>query len=63
MIVRLRTRGHHANDPGRATAITLAAAVSGCSVYDDLTTRDFAKQDGEAIVAAAGEAMQDVLRP
>ena len=42
-----------------ATAVTLAA-VSGCSVYDDLTTSDFAKQDGEAIIAAAGEAMQDV---
>lgn len=45
---------------GAAAAVTLAAAVSGCSVYDDLTTSDFAKQDGEAIVAAAGEAMQDV---
>ena len=45
---------------GVATAAALAAAVSGCSVYDDLTTSDFAKQDGEAIVAAAGEAMQDV---
>jgi hypothetical protein len=45
---------------GVATAVTLAAAVSGCSVYADLTTSDFAKQDGEAIVAAAGEAMQDV---
>lgn len=45
---------------GTAAAVTLAAAASGCSVYDDLTTSDFAKQDGEAIVAAAGEAMQDV---
>ena len=45
---------------GVATAVTLAAAVSGCSVYDDLTTSDFAKQDGEAIVTAAGESMQDV---
>ena len=45
---------------GVATAVTLAAAVSGCSVYDDLTTSDFAKQDGESIVAAAGEAMQGV---
>lgn len=45
---------------GVATSVALAAAVSGCSVYDDLTTSDFAKQDGEAIVAAADEAMQDV---
>lgn len=45
---------------GTAVAVTLAAAVSGCSVYDDLTTSDFAEQNGEAIVAAAGEAMQDV---
>lgn len=43
-----------------ATAVTLAAAVSGCSVYDDLTTSDFAKQDGDSIIAAAGEAMQGV---
>lgn len=43
-----------------ATAVTLAAAVSGCSVYDDLTTSAFAEQDGDSIVVAAGEAMQDV---
>jgi hypothetical protein len=42
-----------------AAAVTLTA-LSGCSVYDDLTTSDFAKQDGEAIIAAAGDAMQDV---
>jgi hypothetical protein len=40
--------------------LALAGAVSGCSVYHDFTTSDFAKQDGEAIVAAASEAMQDV---
>lgn len=40
--------------------LALAATVSGCSVYDDLTTSDFAKQDGAAIVAAASTAMQDV---
>ena len=45
---------------GVATSVALAAAVSGCSVYEDLTTSDFAKQDGEAIVAAAGEVMRDV---
>lgn len=40
--------------------LSLAVAVSGCSVYDDFTTSDFAKQDGDAIVAAASTAMQDV---
>jgi hypothetical protein len=45
---------------GVATSVALAAAVSGCSVYDDLTTSDFAKQDGESIVSAASKAMQDV---
>jgi hypothetical protein len=45
---------------GVATSVALAAAVSGCSVYEDLTTSDFAKQDADAIVAAASEAMQDV---
>lgn len=41
-------------------ALALAGTASGCSVYDDLTTSDFAKQDGDAIVAAASKAMQDV---
>lgn len=41
-------------------ALSLACAATGCSVYDDLTTSDFAKQDGDAIVAAASEAMLDV---
>ncbi len=41
-------------------ALTVACAATGCSVYDDLTTSDFAKQDGDAIVAAASEAMLDV---
>lgn len=40
--------------------LALAGALSGCSVYHDFTTSDFAKQDGDAIVAAASEAMQDV---
>lgn len=41
-------------------ALAAAGAVSGCSVYDDFTTSDFAKQDSDAIVAAASKAMQDV---
>lgn len=40
-----------------AVALSVACAATGCSVYDDLTTSDFAKQDGDAIVAAASEAM------
>lgn len=40
--------------------LALAGTVSGCSVYRDFTTSDFAKQDGDAIVAAASKAMQDV---
>lgn len=48
------------NIRGVAMSVALAAAVSGCSVYEDLTTSDFAKQDGDAIIAAAGQAMQDV---
>ena len=43
-----------------AVALAAAGAVSGCSVYDDFTTSDFAKQDSDAIVAAASKAMQDV---
>lgn len=38
-------------------ALSVACVATGCSVYDDLTTSDFAKQDGDAIVAAASEAM------
>ncbi|GAA1436095.1 hypothetical protein GCM10009641_34040 [Mycobacterium cookii] len=41
-------------------ALSVACVATGCSVYDDLTTSDFAKQDGDAIVAAASEAMLDV---
>lgn len=41
-------------------ALSVACAATGCSVYDDLTTSEFAKQDGDAIVAAASEAMLDV---
>lgn len=41
-------------------ALSVACAATGCSVYDDLTTSDFAKQHGDAIVAAASEAMLDV---
>lgn len=41
-------------------ALSVACAATGCSVYDDLTTSDFAKQDGDAIVAAASETMRDV---
>ena len=41
------------------TAVSLGA-VSGCSVYEDMTTSGFAKQDSDAIVLAASKAMQDV---
>ena len=44
----------------QVVALSVACAATGCSVYDDLTTSDFAKQDGDAIVAAASEAMLDV---
>ena len=43
-----------------AAAVAAVGAVSGCSVYQDFTTSDFAKQDADAIVAAAGRAMEDV---
>ena len=43
-----------------AVSVALTVAASGCSVYDDLTTSDFAKQSGESIIAAASAAMQDV---
>lgn len=43
-----------------AAAVSLVAAATGCSVYEDYTTSDFAKQDGDAIVSAASKAMQDV---
>lgn len=41
-------------------AATLAAGLSACSVYEDMTTSDFAKQDADAIVAAASKAMRGV---
>lgn len=41
-------------------AATLVAGLSSCSVYKDATTSDFAKQDGDAIVAAASKAMAGV---
>lgn len=41
-------------------AVALVGALSGCSVYQDLTTSDFAKQDADAIVAAASKAMRGV---
>lgn len=43
-----------------AAAVAVVGALSGCSVYEDLTTSDFAKQDADAIAAAAGKAMQGV---
>lgn len=43
-----------------AVALALAGGLSGCSVYADMTTSDFAQRDGAAIVAAASTAMQDV---
>lgn len=45
---------------GVAATAALVAAATGCSVYEDFTTSDFAQQDGDAIVAAASEAMLDV---
>ena len=43
-----------------AAVVALVGAVSGCSVYEDFTTSEFAKQDADAIVTAASKAMQDV---
>jgi hypothetical protein len=43
-----------------AAAATLVGGLSACSVYTDMTTSDFAKQDADAIVSAASEAMQGV---
>lgn len=43
-----------------AATAALVAAATGCSVYEDFTTSDFAQQDGDAIVAAASEAMLEV---
>ena len=45
---------------GVAATVALLAGTTGCSVYEDLTTSDFAQQDGDAIVVAASEAMLDV---
>jgi hypothetical protein len=45
---------------GVVATAALVAAAPGCSVYEDFTTSDFAQQDGDAIVAAASEAMLDV---
>ena len=45
---------------GVAATVALLAATTGCSVYEDFTTSDFAQQDGDAIVVAASEAMLDV---
>ncbi len=43
-----------------AVAAALVGGLSGCSVYEDMTTSDFAQQDARAVVAAASSAMQDV---
>jgi hypothetical protein len=45
---------------GVAATVALVAAATGCSVYEDFTTSDFAQQDGDAIVEAASQAMLDV---
>lgn len=45
---------------GLAATAALMAVATGCSVYEDFTTSDFAQQDGDAIVAAASEAMLEV---
>lgn len=43
-----------------AASVAVGVAVSGCGVYKDFTTSDFAKQDPDAIVSAASSAMRDV---
>lgn len=44
-----------------AVAVVATVAVaSGCSLYDDLTTSEFAQQDGDAIVASASKAMAGI---
>lgn len=45
-----------------AIVVAVLATTSGCSVYEDLRTSDFAKQDAGQIVEAASKAMQDVQR-
>ena len=35
---------------GLAATAALVAAATGCSVYEDFTTSDFAQQDGDPIV-------------
>lgn len=45
---------------GVVATAALVAAATGCSVYEDFTTSDFAQKDGDAIVVAASEAMLDV---
>ena len=45
---------------GAAVAAALTAGLSGCSVYEDLTTSDFAKQDPDAIMESASQAMREV---
>lgn len=41
-------------------AVVSLGAMTGCSVYQDMTTSDFAKQEPDAIIAAASKAMLDV---
>ncbi len=45
---------------GMAVTVALVATATGCSVYEDFTTSDFAQQDADAIVTAASEAMLPV---
>ena len=45
---------------GAAVAAALTVALGGCSVYEDLTTSDFAKQGPDAIIESASEAMREV---
>ena len=45
---------------GVVAIAALVAAATGCSGYEGFTTSDFAQQDGDAIVAAASEAMLEV---
>lgn len=43
-----------------ALVATVVGGLSACSVYEDMTTSEFAKKDSDVIVAAASKAMRRV---
>ncbi|KQV64340.1 hypothetical protein ASC64_16410 [Nocardioides sp. Root122] len=43
-----------------AALLVLTTLLSGCGAWESFRTSDFAKEDGAAIVSAAGKAMADV---